>query len=102
MDSPLKYDEKVVKEFGIKAIAELDDVAKLNYVRTQYDEIKKFLWRERVELILAETQSKTDVEALAADARSKVAQHRTSIKGIVNSLEALGKFVNELEAKVTD
>lgn len=102
MDSPLKYDAGIVKEFGIKTVHELKNVEQLQYVRSQYDEIKKFLYRERVELILAETQAKSEVEVLAASARNKIAEHRNNIKGVVASLEALGKLVHELEAKVSD
>lgn len=100
MTSPLKYDEAVVKELGVKAEHQLEPEAQLGYVRTQYDEIKKFLYRERVELILAETQAKSDVEALAAKARSDIASHRSNIKGVVASLSVLSELVKELEAKV--
>lgn len=101
MNSPLEYDESIVKEFGIKAEHELDAVVKLNYVRSQLDEIKKFLWRERVELQLAEAQVAGGVEALIADARNKVAAHRTNLKGIIASIDVLNKLVHELEAKVS-
>lgn len=96
MESPLKYDEAVKKEFGILDEFELDNDQRLGFVRNQYDEIRKFLQRERVELILAEAQTKTEIEAVAAEARSKVASHRNTIKGIVASLTVLKKLVDEL------
>ena len=95
--SPLEYDAKIVKEFGIDKDLDLDQVAKLGFARTQFDEIKKMLWRERVDLQLAEEQSKTEIEALAAEARNKVAAYRNNIKGYVKSLKVLKRLVDELE-----
>lgn len=102
MNSPLKYDEGIVKEFGLKISSELDDIYKLNFARTQLDEIKKFLYRERVELLLAEGQAKSDVEALAAKAKSDIASHRANIKGIALSIGTLEKLVEELQSKATE
>lgn len=101
MSSALKYDEELAKEFGIKAEHDVEDVFKLTYVRTQLDEVKKFLWRERVELQMAEGQAKSDVEALAAKARGDVATHRSNIKGILLSIGTLNELAKELEAKVS-
>lgn len=98
MDSPLKYDQAVAKEFGVTKAHDLEPEVKLMFARNQLDEIQKFLWRERIDLILAENQSNGDVEALAADAKTKVASHRTNIKGIVSSITVLGKLVDELQA----
>lgn len=97
MKSPLEYDAKVVKEFGISQDVELPEEVKIGFVRTQFEEIQKFLLRERVELILAEAQSKSDIEAIAAEARTKVASHRNTIKGIVVSLDTLKQLLNELQ-----
>lgn len=96
MESPLAYDNKVVKEFGIDKDVEPDHELKIGHVRIQLEEIKKFLWRERVELLLAEAQTKSDVEALAAGARSKVAEHRSNIKGVVASIRVLQRLLDEL------
>ena len=100
MASPLEYDKKVVEEFGIKASEDVEDEVKIGYVREQLDQIKKFLWRERVELQLAEAQAKSDVEALAAKAKSDVASHRSNLKGVVASIRVLTELLSELEAKV--
>jgi len=102
MASPLEYDEKVVKEFGITAKDDVEDEVKIGYVREQLDQIKKFLWRERVELQLSEAQAGSDVEALAAKAKSDVASHRSNLKGIVASIRVLTELLSELEAKVSD
>lgn len=100
--SALAYDAKIVKEFGITAADDVEDVFKLAHVRAQLQEIKKFLWRERVELQLAEAQKASDVEALAASAAGKVAEHRNNIKGVLASVRVLEELKNELEAKISD
>jgi hypothetical protein len=100
MQSPLSYDEAIKKEFNIKNEFELEPELRLGFVRTQLDEIKKFLQRERVELILAEAQAASDVEAIAAEAKTKVAAHRNTIKGIVASISILSQFVDELKDTV--
>lgn len=100
--SALEYDAKLSKELGITSDHDVDDVFKLSYVREQLDQVKKFLWRERVELQMAEGQVKSDVEALAAKARGDIATHRSNIKGILLSIGTLNELVKELEAKVTD
>lgn len=102
MDSPLKYDEGIVKEFGLKITSELDDVYKLNFARTQLEEIKKFLYRERIELLLAEGQVRSDIEAIAGKAGGDIANHRSNIKGIALSIGTLEKLVEELQTKVSD
>lgn len=100
MDSPLQYDKGIVKEFGINSELDIDPIIQLGFVRTQFEEIQKFLMRERVELILAEAQAKSDVEAIAAEAKTKVASHRNTIKGIVASLKVLLELKSELEAAI--
>jgi hypothetical protein len=97
MSSPLKYDANIKEEFGIKSSLDLDDQLKLGFVRSQFDELKKMLWRTRVELQLAEAQTKTEVEAMAADARNKIAAHRNDIKGYVRGLNVLQGFIDELD-----
>lgn len=102
MDSPLKYDENIVKEFKLKPESELETVYKLSYARTQLEEIKKFLYRERVELLLAEGQAKSNIEILAGQAQQKIIEHRNNIKGVALSIGILEKLVEELEAAVSD
>lgn len=99
MDSPLAYDQKVKKEFGIDDDFEQEPALRVGFVRTQYEEIKKFLQRERIDLLLSEVQANSEIEAIAASARNKVAEHRNNIKGIVMSLTLLKKLLNELEGK---
>jgi hypothetical protein len=100
MDSPLKYDQAIIKEFGVTDDLNVEPEQMLGWVRVQFDEIKKFMIRERVDLILSEAQAHSDIEALAAQARTKVAEHRSNIKNVVISLKALAKLRDELEAAI--
>lgn len=100
MDSPLKYDQAVCQEFGIDTTISTVPELLLAHVRIQFEEIQKFLNRERIELILAEAQAKSDVEVLAASAAQKIAEHRNNIKGVVASLRVLLKLKDELEASL--
>lgn len=102
MKSPLAYDTAVVKEFGIKPSDELEPLWKLAFARTQLEEVQKFLWRERIELLLSEGQANSDIEALAAQGKTKIAEHRTNIKGVVLSLGILEKLVEELAASTSN
>lgn len=104
MKSPLKYDQDRVEEFGIDDAQNevLDPVYKIAYVRSQLEEISKFLYRERVELILAETQATSDVSHIVANAKVKVEDHRNNIKGIVKSIATLKQLLNELQAAHTE
>lgn len=101
MDSPLKYDEGIIKKFGIKAELDLEDIGKLTFARNYLDEVKKLLWRERQELILSETQAKVNEGALQAKALTEIESHLSNLKGIYASIETLTKLVHELEAKVS-
>lgn len=98
MNSPLKYDENIVKEFGIEDSEVLDPVFKVAYVRSQLEEISKFLYRERIELILSETQSESSISHIAAGARVKVEEHRNNIEGVTKSIEVLKQLLDELQS----
>lgn len=101
MDSPLKYDAERVKEFAITEAVDLDGVLKLSFVRTQFDEIKKMLWRERVDLILAEEQAKLfaeqDKDEMVNEAKKKILSYRSNIQGYVRSLNTLKTLKDELD-----
>jgi len=100
MDSPLDYDLKVIKEFGIDDKIDLAPSQKLGFSRTQFEEIQKFLWRERMELMMAEAQMVGASEAVIANAQTKVAEHRNNIRGIVASLRLLADLTHELETSL--
>ena len=101
MASPLEYDAKLVKELNIPAEVEVELLFKLAHVRTQVDEIKKFLWRERVELILGQTQADNPDELVAAKGKQQVTEHRSNIKQVVRSIATLIELQNALEQLVT-
>lgn len=101
MDKPLKYDEGIVEEFGITGDIDLDPVIKLAYVRTQLEEITKFLWRERIDLILGETQAVSKNELVADKGRAQVTEHRSNIRQVVNSIRVLINLKDELEATIS-
>lgn len=98
MDSPLAYDDKIKKEFKIDDTVDQEHVFKLAHVRTQLEEIKKFLWRERVELILAETQATDANDVIADKGRSNATEKRNNIKQVVRSIRVLDQLQKELEA----
>lgn len=105
MDSPLKYDAERVKEFAISEAVDLDGVLKLGFVRTQFDEIKKMLWRERVDLILAEEQAKLfadlNKDEMVNEAKKKILSYRSNIQGYVRSLNTLKVLKDELDKQAS-
>lgn len=100
MDSPLKSDAQVIKDF--KITNDVDDVYKLGFARTQLDEIKKALWRERVDLITANYQvAIADDDNMKVQHQSKVAEKKMLIKQFVRSVDVLTELVSELEKTVS-
>lgn len=100
MKNPLKYDEDIAEEFGIDDSKSeiLDPVYKIAYVRAQLEEISKFLYRERVELILGQTQADSKDELIASKGAQRVTEHRNNIKQVVKSINVLKELLNELQA----
>lgn len=96
MKSPLEFDAAVVKEFGITDT--LEPEYKLGYARTQLEEITKALWRERVELLIAQMQvdSASD-ESVKAVHQAKVNEKRMLIVQFVRSVTLLTVLVDELQ-----
>lgn len=103
--TPLEYDKKLVDEFGIEPVDDIDDEIKLAHVRVQLEEIKKFMWRERVELQLASQEVKEKIklgiDELVDEANRKVSSHRSTIKGLLASVRVLTELKNGLEDKIT-
>lgn len=100
MQSALKYDNDIVEEFGIDDSKNevLDPIYKIAYVRSQLEEISKFLYRERVEIILAQTQSDSEDELIASKGAGQVTEHRNNIKQVVKSINVLKQLLSELQA----
>ena len=99
MKSALDYDKKIKEEFGIDEVVEQDEVFKIAHVRSQLEEIKKFLWRERVELLLGESQVESTDELVSGKGRSQVTEKRSNIKQIVRTIKVLDGLLRELEAQ---
>lgn len=97
MKSPLKFDQETKKEFGIKDEFDLDPTSKLAFARTQRDEIIKVLWRERIDLMVAQAQvdSAAD-ETMKGNHQNKVTEKRLLITQFVRSLNTLTVLVDEL------
>lgn len=104
MISPLKYDSDIVEEFGIDDSQSevLDSIYKIAYVRSQLEEISKFLYRERVELILGQTQADSEDEMIASKGANQVTEKRSNIKQVVKSIKVLKDLLNELQTANSD
>jgi len=101
MNSPLEYDQKIVDEFKIEH--DLEPEAKLGFVRTQLEQITGALYRERVELIISQTQvdGATD-DVMKSQHQSKLAEHRLLISQFVRSISVLTVLLDELEKSVSE
>jgi len=102
--SPLQTDKELVKEFGISEAAELAPNFKLGYVRTQIDEFKKVLWRNRVDALISEyliAKAKADKnDALEGRFRENLSRYRNDIKQLSQSIDFMESLKNELEGLV--
>lgn len=99
MRSPLKYDNDIVKEFGIddEKIEALEPVYKIAYVRSQLEETSKILYRARVELILAQVQADSEDELIASKGKGLVSENRHNIKQLNKSVIMLQQLLDELQ-----
>lgn len=96
MKSPLEYDGKIVKEYGITN--DVDQDAKIGFVRTQLDQIKSALYRERVDLVVSETQvEQAEDDIMRNQHQGKVGEHRLMIKQFNRTIDVLGVLLEELE-----
>lgn len=97
MDSPLKYDKGIVKEF--KITQDVDSESQTGFVRSQLDQIKSALYRERVELIISQAQVDLAEDPIIKNQhQGKLDEHRLLIKQFVRSIDVLSVLLNELEA----
>lgn len=103
MGKHLEFDEKVKKEFGIDKSLELDDTFKTAYVRSQFAEIRKAAYRERIDLLIANYQlEKATDENVKAQWNNKVAEKRLMLKQFTQSLQALKELGDELGINVAE
>lgn len=104
MKSPLQSDKDLLKEFGIDESSDLDARFKLSYVRTQIDEFKKVLYRNRVDAVitlgLIENAKKQGKDELEGKLRENLANYRNVVRQMSQSLVIMETLKDELEKLV--
>jgi hypothetical protein len=104
MKSPTTADEKLMKEFEIDESMDLEPVFKLGYVRTQIDEFKKVIYRNRVDAIISldmiERAEASKDERLAQKGRENLANYREVIRQMAGAVKLMEQLKNELEPLV--
>lgn len=101
MKSPLEFDTKTVKDFDITN--DVEPEFKLNFARAQKDEIQKALWRERIDLMIAQYQVDTaDDDNVKTQHQAKVNEKKMLIKQFVRSVSVLTVLVSELEQSLSN
>lgn len=86
------------EEFNITEDMELDAEFRKVFVQNQVEEIKKILWREIVDFIIADHMSKSDDETVAVAGNTKKTEKRSNIKQFSRALKAYNELIAELEA----
>lgn len=86
------------EEFNITPDMELDEEFRKVFVQNQTEEIKKILWREVVDYIIADNMSKSDDETVATAGNTKKTEKRSNIKQFTKALRTYNELVAELEA----
>lgn len=86
------------EEFNITEDMELDSEFRAVFVKNQVDEIKKILWREIVDYIIAQSMSQSDDETVATAGNTKKTEKRSNIKQFTKALKAYNELIAELEA----
>jgi len=90
--------KQLIEEFNITENMELDSEFRTVFVKNQFDEIKKILWREVVDYIIAQNMSESDDETVAQAGSTKKTEKRSNIKQFARALRAYNELVAELEA----
>jgi hypothetical protein len=96
--SHLDIYKQLAEEFNITEDMELDSEFRTMFVKNQVDEIKKILWREVVDYIIAQNMSESDDETVATAGNTKKTEKRSNIKQFTRALKAYNEFIAELEA----
>lgn len=104
MKSPSTIDQELVKEYKVGKEAELEDMFKLSYVRSQLDEMKKALFRYRVDAILSdcliEQAKKDDKPEMESKFRENLSNNKVLVRQFAQSISIMEQFKNELEAAI--
>lgn len=85
------------EEFNITEDMELDAEFRKVFVQNQVEEIKKILWREIVDYIIADHMSQSDDETVQTAGSTKKTEKRSNIKQFARALKAYNELIAELE-----
>lgn len=95
--SLLKNYDEIAKEFAIDASIVPDDEFKLQFAQAQFDEIKKIIWRESVDYLIAYELASSKDEVVKVNAQAKVTEKRANIRQFALALKTYQKLIKELE-----
>lgn len=90
--------KELKEEFNITEDMELDSEFRTVFVKNQVEEIKKILWREIVDFIIADSMSRSDDETVATAGNTKKTEKRSNIKQFAKALKSYSELIAELEA----
>jgi hypothetical protein len=90
--------KELKEEFNITEDMELDTEFRTVFVKNQVDEIKKILWREIVDYIIAQNMMQSDDETVRTAGTTKVNEKRVNIRQFSKALKAYSELIAELEA----
>lgn len=85
------------EEFNITPDMELDEEFRKVFVQNQTEEIKKILWREIVDYIIADNMAKSDDETIAVAGNTKKTEKRSNIKQFTKALRTYNELIAELD-----
>lgn len=95
--SPSEVDKAIVEEFKITDDIELSPQEKAQFVKSQVDQYKQVIWRERVETMICQSQMLSDDKAIAQEAGTKNLQHQAMIKQFATAIRTLTTLLKEME-----
>lgn len=93
----LDIDKDACEKFGINERSDLEIAHKIAFVQAQIEEMKRVLWRNRIDLMISVNLSKDDNEMLAAKGQENVTRYKNDIKNFVIALNALNELLDELK-----
>jgi hypothetical protein len=96
--SLIKILDDLKKDFAIDEKMMLDKEYQVAFVASQEEEIKKILWREIVDYIIASEMAKSDDDTIAMAGQTKLNEKRTNVRQFSKALKVYREFIAELEA----
>lgn len=100
----LDLDKKVCEEYGITGDVDSEAIEKSSFVKIQMSEIRKALWRARVDYIIASKQVEDIKETTSDDGviqqyQAKASEQKNLIKNFSGSVKTLLELIDELDPK---